>query len=82
MKSECVWILAFLAIFAISPVKGRSNVMRVHARNYAPFIYQNATNGQFYDGIEFHLIKTIAKKLGMQHEFQSFSSEVDLISSM
>lgn len=83
MKSECSWGIAFFAIFLVSPIiSGTSKIMRVHARDYSPFVYKQISNGQFNDGIEFNMAEMIAKKLDIKLEFQSFSSELDLTSSM
>lgn len=78
MEFEWIWKATFLLGLLILPISGAPNVIRVRARNYEPFIYQNSTNGQFYEGIEFHLIQAIAKKLGMKDAFQLLSSELNL----
>lgn len=77
MKNLCI-----LVVFCIPPIIGATNVIRVRTRNYEPFMYQNATGGQFYNGIEFHLVEAIAKKLNMKTAFQSASSELDLLNTM
>lgn len=49
---------------AIKPVDS----LFVSADHYEPFIYQNK-NGKFYNGIEFKLLKTIAKKENLEVVF-------------
>lgn len=79
MELEWAWKKAFLLSFVIFSNSEASNVIRVRARNYEPFVYRNSTNGQFYEGIEYHLVKTIAKKLSMNVTFQLLSTELDLL---
>lgn len=45
-----------------------SNELRILARHYEPFMYQQ-DNKQFYDGIEFRLIGTVASELKMKVEY-------------
>lgn len=49
-------------------------------RHHEPFMYKNS-NGDFVDGIEFHLIRTIAEKLHLNLEVTSSNMQLALINS-
>lgn len=74
MKSfQIKFIFSLLHLSAFST----SQVIRVSTRHYEPFMYRNSS-GAFVDGIEFALIKTIAKTLGMQVTFRLMSQNPTL----
>lgn len=67
--------LSILSISLILSVESTTEVIRVETKHYEPFMYQNAI-GQFENGIEFQLLKTIANKLNMKLVFSE--SKLDL----
>lgn len=70
-------LTVFLVLLAL-PSSRATCVIKVNTRQYEPFMYQNGS-GQYVDGIEFHLIQTIAKKLNMEVAFQSMPTELELL---
>lgn len=66
MELRPIKIVSFF--WAISSVFARSKVLHVFSRPYEPFVYINSS-GAFVDGIEYHLIQTIAEKLRMEVAF-------------
>lgn len=66
----------FASLPFILPSYDTSEVIRVSTRHYEPFLLKNY-NGNFTEGIEFQLIRTIAKRLDMNLEFQEFGTEFD-----
>lgn len=67
---------AVFFVLTILPVYNTSKVIRIGTRHYEPYIYQNHT-GIFTDGIEFHLIQTIAKHWNIKVEFKDLAKEID-----
>lgn len=63
-------------MFTILPVYDTSKVIRIGTRHYEPYIYQNPV-GIFTDGIEFHLIQTIAEHWNAEVEFKDLAKEID-----
>lgn len=49
--------------------------LRVSSNHYEPFMYQNEM-GQFYNGIEYKLLKAIAKTTDMDLVFQKNTRRV------
>lgn len=73
-------ILVCLVPFSlVSFGHGLANEIKVRTRHYEPFMRQNATSGQFVDGIEFQLIATIARKLGMQVAFSAIPLDLGVL---
>lgn len=67
---QIIFLFSLLYLSASSP----SEVIRVTTRQYEPFMYRNSS-GAFVDGIEYALIKTIAKTLNMEVTFRPMSQD-------
>lgn len=60
----------------IFPVRSKFGVIRVQTKHYEPYMHQDASE-TFVDGIEFHMLTTIAKKLDMKLKFLDSSLDVE-----
>lgn len=68
-----------LAILLVLP-SIQASTIKALTRHYEPFMYRNM-DGQYVDGIEFHLIQTIAQKLNMAVAFESMETELELLNA-
>lgn len=57
--------------------KDETQILRISTAHFEPFMYQDK-NGNFNDGIEYKLVKMIAKQLNRTFSFQSTSKHSDI----
>ncbi|KAG4079216.1 hypothetical protein HA402_004591 [Bradysia odoriphaga] len=51
-----------------------SNVLHISTAHFAPYMYQDGTEGRFYSGMEFQLLQVLADRLNMSLSFATASS--------
>lgn len=56
-------------------------MLRVSTTHFEPYMYQD-NDGNFYDGIEYKLVKKIAEILNMELSFQSTSKRTDICNNV
>lgn len=64
MMNKFIILYVLIQFIFLTDASNAKPILRVSSINYEPFMYQR-NNGEFYKGIEYNLLKTLANELNV-----------------